>query len=256
MILLPEGRALAGMIFQQQPFNVSAPVVPGNSVGGGSLVLLDRFDASSGTLDSVEVGISGRLTLNASLPSNFIDLGPGGVIPGPYSYSFQIEQSLQGFTFLSQPTLSLSGSGVIGPEAFVATYDYSYSFIFDATSDLTGFAPVTTSDTFLASRGTATAIPPIGAVGDRGDFSALVPGVPLPIIPVLELDTILFDGYNGSGGPPSGLVSSVGSVALTYHFTDPVTTLSEPAALFAMLFGLMAFCFARRGFDTASQRLQ
>jgi len=248
MMLLPEGRAVAGVIFQQQQFNIPAPVIPGDSSRAGGLILLDRFDASRGTLDSVEVGITGRITLNARLPGNTVDNGVGGILPSPYSYLFQIEQSLPGFNFLNQPELSLVGANVIGPEDFVATYDYTYSFIFDATSDLFGFAPIDTSETLVASRGTASATPPIAAVGDRGDFSSLVSGSTLLFLPVLELDVTLADGYNGSGGLPSGQLSSVGSIAVTYRFTESVSTLSEPASLSAMLFGLIAFCFARRGF--------
>lgn len=251
MMLWPEGRAVAGVISQQQQFNISAPVVPGSSVRGGGLVLLDRFDASSGTLDAAEVEISGRITLNASLPGNTIDNGAGGLIPSPYGYSFQIEQSLPGFNFLSQPRLTLSEANIIGPSGLVVSYDYTYSFIFDATSDLIGFAPIGTSDTLIASRGTASATPPVGATGDRGDFSFLGPGSMISFVPLLELDVVLGNGYNGSGGPPSGELSSTGRIAVTYRFTEPVLALSEPASLFALLFGLLAFGFAGRGFGTA-----
>ena len=256
MVLWPEGRAVAGVISQQQQFNISAPVFPGSSVRGGGLVLLDRFDASSGTLDAVEVDISGRITLNASLPGNTIDTGAGGLVPSPYGYSFQIEQSLPGFSFLSQPRLSLSEANIIGPNGLVVSYDYTYSFIFDATSDLIGFASIGTSDTLIASRGTASATPPVGATGDRGDFSFLGPGSMISFVPLLELNVSLGNGYNGSGGPPSGTLSSVGRIAVTYRFTEPVLALSEPASLFAMLFGVLAFGFAGRGFGairTASQ---
>ena len=256
MMLWPEGRAVAGVISQQQQFNISAPVVPGNSVRGGGLVLLERFDASSGTLDAVEVEISGRITLNASLPGNTVDNGAGGLIPSPYGYSFQIEQSLPGFNFLNQPRLALSEANIIGPNALVVSYDYTYSFVFDATSDLIGFAPIGTSDTLIASRGTASATPPVGANGDRGDFSFVGPGSMVSFVPLLELDVALSNGYNGSGGPPGGTLSSTGRIAVTYRFTEPALALSEPASLSALLFGLLAFGFARRGSDTASQRLQ
>lgn len=250
-MLWPEGRAVAGVISQQQQFNISAPVVPGSNVTGGGLVLLDRFDASSGTLDAVEVDISGRITLNASLPGNTVDNGAGGLVPSPYGYSFQIEQSLPGFNFLNQPRLTLSEAAVIGPNALVVSYDYTYSFVFDATSDLIGFASIDTSDTLTASRGTASATEPIGANGDRDDFSFPVSGSMISFIPLLELDVILGNGYNGSGGPPSGELSSTGRIAVTYRFTEPVLALSEPASLFALLFGVLAFGFAGRSFRTA-----
>jgi hypothetical protein len=169
------------------------------------------FDPSQGTLDRVDVSISGTLT--ASVVTQPFLAGPFGT-PVPYTFNVTVTQDFSGsagkyFDFSSPAEFrftSLTATGT-GATQTIAT-NFTYTFSFTDITDLAGFASPTTASSFGAL------IPPaVGALGTRAGFLLTPP----PIDLILLAETWRVTGSTGPA-PVIPSVTAQGALAITYHY--------------------------------------
>jgi hypothetical protein len=193
------------------------------------------FDPALGTLDSVDVNISGLLTVTGiALQSGFF--GPGGVFsPVPYAYSIDVTQNFFGlaggyFTFNEPGRFRIDGQATGFQENFLFLANYTYAFQFNAFTELLGGVPVVVPAT---SAGIALPLTS-GVSGSLSDFASTA-------LPIHEIDMVLSTSAGSLGGPVP-LISdwnTQGVLELRYNYTPtsapPPAPVSEPASL--LLFG-------------------
>lgn len=206
---LPGQAGASGIDIQSQSF--SGTTVP---------IGVSPFDPTLGTLDSVNVTISGVLSVSGLAPAL-----PSGV-PGqflPYFYRVFVGQDFSGlggsyFDFQQPADFSFNGSTSGTGENFTLTRAFSYSFTFTSTTDLVGFA-------FFSSTGPNS--PPPSVNGLRSDF-----------VESLASPNQILLTHTATGMALNGLVpipmnwNSEGALTIQYNYT-PVPV-PEPAA-FALL---------------------
>lgn len=223
--------AHANTITQVRLFDASAGFVV--SGAAGTVLPFDRFDDSLGTLDAIDLELTGSIRLHGLVPSNFVATGPT-LVPVPYPFSVTITQSYAGLAFLNDPQIILTGTASGELEPLDALYLYTYSFSFDSLSELLGFAPVAATDFLFATVG-ALAVPPGFALGGFSDFTTSIPGPPLIIGP----NTLVASGFPAAtGGPFVGSLSNEGSLLIRYHFSEPAAAVPEPSSLLLVLAAL------------------
>jgi hypothetical protein len=238
--------AHADVITQTRAFNLSSAATLGGG-GDADVLLFNQFDATAGTLDSVDVFIDGQLTFALQLPASFVAVPA----PTPVPYAFDIVAALdfggQASDFLVTPGVRLQGPAPGGPAPFpLAALDvFTHSFSYTAASDLAGLAVVTTTHgAQVTTLGSLSTIPPGLTSGLRQDFDAPGPGIPLLVAPQLLLAPPLFLGAT-EPATFSGVVSAAGTVRIVYNFTPNPPAVPEPAALVLLVAGGTA-AWARR----------
>jgi hypothetical protein len=215
---LVASNAGAAVITQTSTF-VQAPTSP---------LLLSSFDPNLGTLNHVELMLSGQIVITVDTPPNLSPMG----VPLPYQFQVQLEQSVQGqgdfdvgFLFdalyIEPPQVATGAGGVVQ-----IVQPFLFSVLFDATTDLTGIS-------FPSFTG-PDVVPPV--FGRREDFVSAIPGLSTPLVAVHELDPVLVF----SAGPPVTpliLPNSTLNAFLLYDYT-PAVTVSEPASALLLWLGL------------------
>lgn len=195
---------------------------------------LTPFDPALGTLDSINVSISGVLSVLVTTQQNLVFNGTT-FVPLPYTYGVTAEQRFIGeggkyFRFDSPATFQLTGVATGAGEPGVLATTYSYSMTFNAVTDLIGLVIPSTSSTVGAL------IPPIsGVVGPRSDF---ILGPP----PVDAMDIVQSAVGTPLTGPPPTItgITSGGSLFMTYNYTPAaVADVPEPATLLLVAGGLV-----------------
>jgi hypothetical protein len=182
----------------------------------GQAAGLQYFDPTLGTLDSVNVQISGVLqaTVQGSGPCTEL-----GCTVAPYSVqisqNFSSEIAGQFFSFGTPAQLLVQGVGSVENFTPVAAA-FSYSFSFTSFSDLSGSAPANASGVL---------VPPLFVTGTRAGF--LTPAFPLNDVIDVSTNLISLGGASSVIGLESG-----GSIFVTYNYTptQPVSGVSESSA--------------------------
>lgn len=206
--------------------------------------VLTPFNTALGTLNSIDVSISGTLAISGTTAANQLPVAGGAPNNVPYTFVVQATQDFDGLggeifhfnsngTFTSDPQLA---TGV--PAGFTVTSLLGYSFTLNAATDLAGL--VTPS----VSSSTGSLIPPIsGATGLRSDFSGTLVNM-LNLVQTASL-------FSTTG--PAPVVSGVtfdGLLQIDYHYTPvapPADVVPEPASLaLTAVGGVIAAAVARR----------
>lgn len=203
-------------------------------MGGGpapTAVIIDSFDPRLGTLNSVEIVMSGRTTTEVLLPPSFIVIPPVGVIPHPYTFDIQLSHDIGATSFpMSFLNTSLDVWTGVAPGGesffpFAIQYDFSHEATLTDLTDLTGFAPVT--DTYIPlGIPRSSNIPTVALVNaDRDDFASIVPVLVLTPSHGASASAI----GNQGGIPIIGVVSTNGTLDITYDYT-PFNVFLAPTA--------------------------
>jgi hypothetical protein len=241
--------ASADAITQTRAFNLSS-IATVSGGGDADVLLIDRFDTSLGTLNAVRVSYAGVVTLQLSLPLSYTQV-LAAIIPQPYSYDIRASLDFDGASnFLNTPTYILNGVAPGGPigTPLNAAFGFLHTFSYTAASDVVGFATVATSDApVTTSLGSVTIIPPALSSGERDDFAAPASGIPLPLVPTLQLSVPQFIGAL-QPTTFSGVASASGQMIVTYDYTpNPVSVpVPEPGTLALMGVGMLGLAVRRR----------
>lgn len=171
---------------------------------------LQYFDPALGTLNSVNVSITGTLT-GQILASGPCDPGACGGVP----YLVAVDQTFQGpagqfFSSAAPAVFQYTGSGIIG-ETFPIATSFAYSFDFNNITDLIGQA----TPSGIAGPLTAPII-----TGHLQDFLT-------PLAPLHEVDVLTTLATN-LGTLATLNVQSTGTIAITYDYTP---TPPQPAGV-------------------------
>ena len=194
---------------------VIASVSQRNAFSGDVLGTVDvsPFDPALGTLESVDVAITGTLTIEGTAFPN--PIGPFGA-PTPYTYRIIVTQDFSPgfagkyFDFSAPAEFRFEGLPTTGVgDAIQIAAGFAYDFSFTEITDRVGFASLTTTST------AGSLIPPaMGALGTRADF--LLEPPPLDLILLAQTwQAISFGGPN----PVIVSVTAAGTLAITYHYT-------------------------------------
>jgi hypothetical protein len=193
-------RAAGAMIVQSTSFNASAP--------GFAALGVTPFDPALGTLDAVGVEIRGTVSGTAQAP-----LGQ--------PYTVTITQDFFGltnkyFAFDGTGSVTFPGMGTGTTVPFAA--GFSYTFQFDAATDILGL-------TFATTTGPVT--PPLDVIGTRARFLKTS-------LPPDEIDLV-----QGLQTSPTGNVIATattdGTLSIEYDYTP--APVPEPGSLILMGFG-------------------
>lgn len=203
-------------------------------------MVVQPFNPALGTLDSVDVGISGVLSVSGTTGLNLLP-GPGGQqIPIPYNFQVTVTQNFFGlggkyFEFNDDAMFVFNGTSTGLGEGFGFAPSYGYTFTFNAVTDLIGFVIPTTSTT------AGTLQPPLSGVsGPRADF----------LQTIIPLDQISFAQIaSGQNFSPTALPLVIGSAStsgfleVTYNYTAAVP---EPSTWTLIVLGAAAAVASRR----------
>lgn len=237
--------ASGDIIQQSESFSIAMFPAPGTET---TLPLfLDYFDPSVGTLDSVEITMSGNVIVQLFLPANF-GLSLDGAFPIPYQYQIEVSHDIgaSGFpmSFLN-PSLDVFlglAPGGTATSPFLTEFDFSHETTLTDFTDLSGLAPVVDTYTQLQGNLSGVHVPTSFLIGThRSDFVSTDPF--LVLLPSLGFDATLF----GVPGAILGSVQMNGMLDVTYNYTPPdVTSVPEPGTLTLFGIGLLGLGFARR----------
>jgi hypothetical protein len=234
----------AGVILQIEAFEISTAFTPGSGTAvfpGG--VVFDSFPSNLGSLTRVDLTIQGVVAASGILPES--QLCAPACVPQSYPYSLSIEHDYE-LGFLSNPQILYSGVRGGPQEGFASTTQYSHSMSFTETTDLIGFANVTSSAIPGAPIGTAFPVvtPAVAATALRSDFITAIPDTPLPVVFLFPRFEFSATGV-GLQGAVQGFISSTGVVTLTYHF-DEAVSVPAPGSGLLLAGALLWLGFARR----------
>jgi hypothetical protein len=195
----------------------SVPVVPivqahAFSASTSNTIAVSPFDPSLGTLNRVDVAIIGTLVVQGTtLP--FL-AGPFGS-PVPYQYRVKVTQDFAGlagryFDFSGPAEFLFQATATGAGETFEIASSFRYDFSFTESSDLVGFAALTTTSN------PASLIPPAaGVLGTRADFLLALP----PLDEILLTQTWQPIATSGGPAPVVSLATAQGTLTMTYHYT-------------------------------------
>jgi len=194
------------------------------------VISLQPFNANHGTLDSVEVTITGTITALVATQLN-IEPVSGATIPVPFSVS--ADQSFQGlppgsfFTWFAQDsTFTFNGVGSGAGEVVPMTNTFLYTFHFDGNTDLSGLTAISS---------TGPTIGPGIAEGTLAGFTSTYSPV------MLEQMTMMPGAIPSIGGQLLN-TTVAGSILVEYDYTPdqtpPPTPASEPGTLMLLGSGL------------------
>ena len=125
--------------------------IPGSN---DTVLLLDGFDPTLGTLTSVNISITSSLELTGELPASFITHFFGSFAQ-PYEYTITVANDFA-LGFIPEHTVIFQGGDIGGfvRRSFTASSTSTMSMTFDSVSDLTGLgAAVTTNSSFIPPSG-------------------------------------------------------------------------------------------------------
>lgn len=208
--------------------------------GGSTQMSFASFDPALGTLDRVDVSISGTLVVQGPTLISVIPT-PGGPVPLPVPLTaianqdfFRIGIGSRGFEFATAAQFILTGIASGLGETTSLTRPFSYDFAFTDITDLIGFV-------FPAFSGAT--IPPVSIIGRRNDFLDLAQ--PLPDLPI---DIVTQTQLGSAIGFLSATAEAIGSVRITYIYTPApvVVAVAEPATLALLGAGLFALAWRHR----------
>ena len=233
-----------------QTLRYSLPSVPSGAGSISAPLLVNSFDASVGTLDSVNLLWSGTITSSFLLPSNFTVADGGAPIPVPYTYNLSIRNSIGGtgdlssMSFLNDSTQIFSGTSPGGNFSTPLVFQYAFSHNVTLTefTDLSGFAPVTDLFTLRAGDpGARSSVPSAFLTGvERSDFASSLP-IQL-LLPSHSVSSLLI----GNGGLLGGSLQVNSAVSITYNYTSSDFIVSEPGVVGLLAIGFVGLFFAKR----------
>jgi hypothetical protein len=243
--------ARGGVITQVTSFDLSTPFAVGTGASADpGFAFLERFDESLGALTRVDISISGTMHVQGELSQSLVCTI--GCVTSAYPFSLEIAHDFGLWPAgLTGPRTIYTGTASGGhiPE-FAAFVDFSHDVSFTDTTDLLGFALISSSSTPTGSLlgFPAIVIPPITSALQRGDFDAPVPGIPFAsIFPVVSWLAIGTPTGNVGGPPIQGELRSNGRIDLTYTYEDAAPpAVPEPATLMLMAWGWIGLRFVRR----------
>lgn len=215
--------AFADNLIQVQGFNFS---------GQSTLLEIKPFDPSLGTLDSVNVTITGAITgVIITLP-NFVPDPFGNLFPLPQPYSVTITQNFTGgpFTFFLPAQATLSGTSTGTGDNIPITLPFNYGFTFDQFSNLTGFATGSGS----ISGGTSPGL--IDGTLNGWESS----------IPLLLFENTLVLEQQSFGVSPSVPPIEQGGLIVQYSYETPPVSTPEPGSLPLLASALAGLCLVAR----------
>ncbi len=220
--------APAAVITQNLGFDTSTPIVNANG-GNVSPVIFNAFDTNLGTLDTVDIRITGNLLVEVTSPPSLT-----GSPPTPYVFGLTSDLEFGGFSFLIIPSVIANGTnnGVATPHVF--NYGYSFAATLDAGSDALGFAAIGTSSALTSAGLTVNEVTSPFMSLTRAALSANASGIPLVMFPQLSVS-----GFSSAPVAPSGSAASRGSVVITYNYTPLAVSMPEPASIALLALGLM-----------------
>ncbi len=218
----------AAVITQNLGYNTSTNIVNTNGTNVSPLVF-NSFDINLGTLDTVDIRITGNLLVNVTSPPS-----PQGSPPSPYVFGLTNELEFGGLGFLLNPSVITTGTnnGTVMPHAL--NYGYTFTASLDATSDSLGFAAISTSSLLTSVGLSANEVSAPFMSLARAALSANAPGIPFIVFPRLTVS-----GFSSATVSPSGTAASTGNIAITYNYTPLALAMPEPGSLALLAFSLI-----------------
>jgi len=199
----------------------------------GDVISITPFDPALGTLDRVNVSVSGTFDVLTLPPANIVQ-----ATPIPYSFTISASQSFaplfagRGFDTTLAPSFIQPGNlalGLGGVQPVAIPFDDSFTFT--AASDLVGFTATTAG----------------GLISGRR--SGFLPSISPPGLPIEEVITESAMFVSGELPVQVVNVTPAGAGFITYAYT-PATALPEPASVGTFGFGIVLLLASRRSRHT------
>jgi len=214
------------------------------STFGGEFI--KPFDTSLGTLDSVNVSITGVITGQVFTAPNFVPVDGVGGEPVPAPYTADVSLTIEGpYQPVIAPIFEVSGTGTGAGEPESYLINFIYGFTFDATTDLIG-GMAALSDSVS---GAIDLVDPGLMAGTLAHFES-----PFPQIPLLTINVPT--ATPGAGAVGTSVPDIEGALFIQYNYTPNVATAPEPDTLLLLGAGLVGLLgFSRLRFCRSAERV-